>query len=108
MKRSYALTTSLLGPSITIRPRSSQIASSQKRMTWSSACDTRSIEAPPSISLRMRAVDLLKKYASPAPRISSTIRISGSIAVAIANDEPCLHAERVRLERLVEEIGRAR
>ena len=61
MNRSYALITSSVGPSIAIRPRSSQIVRSQNRATWSSACETSSTPAPLSISWLIRAVERVKK-----------------------------------------------
>ena len=53
----------------------------------------------------MRVIDLPKKYASPAPRISSTIRISGWIVGRDAERESSLHAGGVGLERLGEEAA---
>ena len=49
-----------------------------------------------STSCFMRSSDLPAKYASPAPRISSTIRISGFKTVAVANvNRACMPAEYV-------------
>ena len=93
----YAFTTSRLDPRSTMRPRSIQIASSQNIVMCSSEWETSKSEAPLSTSSRMRSPAFDEKYASPALSISSTIRISGSIAVAVAKDRrACIPAEYVR------------
>ena len=81
----YAATTSLAGPSMRSSPFSIQMARSQMRATWAMEWETKStVTSPDSMKLLMRASHFCWKKTSPTERVSSTMRTSGSVTVAMA------------------------